>query len=153
MSFKLEVKEDICTGCGNCVIACPINSLKAVEVSGGKGGGVELKIEDGVSYVISDTCNGCGVCIRACAPKAITLAAQEQVPASRELLISEINKKGEEVAVVEEAVDEAITFEIDPKRREFLESVLSSMKNIKVRYLIETGKAEDVRKTILEKLK
>ncbi|MFH1773370.1 MAG: 4Fe-4S dicluster domain-containing protein [Methanobacteriota archaeon] len=150
--FKLEVKEDICTGCGNCVVACPINALKAAEVSGGKGGGKELKIEDGISHVISDACNGCGVCIKSCAQKAILLHAPEHSPASRELMISEINKKGEEAAVVEDAVEE-VMFEIDPKRRAFLESVLSSMKNIRVRYLIETGKAEDARKTILEKLK
>lgn len=150
--FKLEVKEELCTGCGNCVIVCPINALNAAEVSGGKGGGVELKIEDGISYVISDTCNGCGVCIKSCAQKAILLNAPEHSPASRELIISEISKKGEDVVVVEEAVEEA-TFEIDAERRAFLESVLSSMKNIKVRYLIETGKPEDAKKTILEKLK
>lgn len=150
--FKLEVKEELCTGCGNCVVACPINALKEAEVSGGKGGGVELKIEDGVSQVISDSCNGCGVCIKSCAYKAILLHAPEHSAAFRELVISEINKKGEEDVVVEEAVEEAV-FEIDAKRRAFLESVLSSMKNIKVRYLIETGKAEDAKKTILEKLK
>lgn len=150
--FKLEVKEEICSGCGNCVVACPINALRVAEVSGGKGGGVELKIEDGISYVISDTCNGCGVCVRSCSQKAMLLHAPEHSPASKELLISEINKKGEEAAVVEDSVEEAV-FEIDAKRRAFLESVLSLMKNIKVRYLIETGKAEDARKTILEKLK
>lgn len=150
--FKLEVKEELCSGCGNCVVACPINALNVTEVSGGKGGGVELKIEDGVSYVISDICNGCGVCVKSCAQKAILLYAPEHSPASRELLISEINRKGEEVAVVEEAVEEAV-FEIDAKRRAFLESVLSSMKNMKARYLTETGKPEDAKKTILEKLK
>ena len=150
--FKLEVKEELCSGCGNCVIACPINALNAAEVAGGKGGGVELKIEDGISYVLSDTCNGCGICVKSCAQKAILLHAQEHSPASRELIISEINKKGEEVVVVEEAVEEA-AFEIDAKRRALLESVLSSMKNIKVRYLIETGKAKDAREAVLEKLK
>jgi 4Fe-4S ferredoxin len=34
---KLVIYEDKCTGCGNCVIECPINVSASLDVSGGKG--------------------------------------------------------------------------------------------------------------------
>lgn len=146
------MKEEACTGCGNCVVACPINALKVDEAYGGKGGGVELKIENGVSCVISDACNGCGVCVVACAQRALSIKALEPYSALKELRISEMSsqKSKDDGEVIEEYETEGLMrFKIDPGKRALLEGILSALKNIKVRYLIETGKAEDARKRIL----
>jgi len=44
LSVALEAKEtqliiygELCNGCGNCVVACPVNASCSIETSGGKG--------------------------------------------------------------------------------------------------------------------
>lgn len=154
MTFNLVVEEEICTGCGNCVIACPINALKVDEAYGGKGGGVELKIENGITCVITDACNGCGVCVVACSQGAIALKALTPQQAARELRISEMGAvEGKEngEAAEEHELGRVARFRIDPVKKALLESVLGALKNIKVRYLIESGKAEDAKESILKR--
>jgi 4Fe-4S ferredoxin len=154
VTFSLVVEKDNCTGCGNCVVACPINALKVDEAYGGKGGGVELKIENGITCVLTDACNGCGVCVVACSQRAITLRALTPSQAKRELRISEMGSgSGEQNGVLKEEYDpeEVVRFKIDPVKKALLESVLGALKNIKVRYLIETGKAEDAKESILKR--
>lgn len=152
MTFTLEVEEETCTGCGNCVIACPINALKVEEACGGKGGGVELKIENGISCVISDACNGCGVCVIACAQSALSLKTLEPSFTARELRISEMSsqKSGENGEVVETDDEPTMRFMIDRRKKALVEGILNSLKNIKVRYLIETGKGKDARERMLK---
>ncbi len=79
------VHEERCTGCGNCVDACPANVAMSVEVSGGKGGEsreLVLKVEDGVVKVLNvkacrrfeeDSSEGrtCNVCVESCPYRAI----------------------------------------------------------------------------------
>lgn len=154
MTFNLVVEEEICTGCGNCVVACPINALKVDEAYGGKGGGVELKIENGTTCVITDACNGCGVCVIACSQGALSLRALTPQQATKELRISEMGAvEGEEDGeMIEEYEPEKIArFKIDPVKKALIDNVLGALKNIKVRYLIEAGKAEDAKKSILKR--
>jgi heterodisulfide reductase subunit A len=49
------VNEDICAGCGNCVLVCPFNA-------------VEVQPKDGkrVAKVTAVKCKGCGSCVAAC---------------------------------------------------------------------------------------
>lgn len=152
MTFSLEIEEESCTGCGNCAIACPINALKVEEASGGKGGGVELKIENGVSCVISDACNGCGVCVIACSQRALSLKTLEPSFTARELKISEIDsQKGSDNGEILETEEEPLMrFTIDQTKKERIESIVNSLKNIKVRYLIESGKGKDARERLLK---
>ncbi|KON80633.1 thiamine pyrophosphate-dependent enzyme [Azoarcus sp. PA01] len=70
------VKEDRCTGCGNCVdVGCPAIHVtrrdKEVKASGKE---VDL------SFVRIDTsaCTGCGLCVQPCAPEAIIHAEPVQ---------------------------------------------------------------------------
>ena len=152
MYFQLEVEKELCTGCGNCVVICPINAFRLSEVSGGKGGGIELRIEDGVSQVTMESCNGCGTCIRVCPQKAISLSVIEQTPASRELRVHGIEvEEGVEVEVAKRPEGMPISFKIDPKFKAILESASNSLKSIKIRYLIERGKIEDAREMITRK--
>ncbi|MFZ2071630.1 MAG: 4Fe-4S binding protein [Halobacteriota archaeon] len=55
-----------CHGCGNCVVACPINSLS--------GENMTIEVENGTVCVINqENCRGCGTCIDACPVGAIEL--------------------------------------------------------------------------------
>jgi len=54
----VTIDEGKCTGCGSCVDACPVDSLK---------------IEDDKAKVDEDTCIDCGTCVDECSVEAIEL--------------------------------------------------------------------------------
>jgi heterodisulfide reductase subunit A len=59
---EIEVNEDLCSGCGVCVVVCPYDAAKLE------------KSEKGLISVIDDLkCKRCGVCISACPSGAITI--------------------------------------------------------------------------------
>jgi 4Fe-4S ferredoxin len=75
MAFAVHVNLDRCTGCNNCVVACPVNALelhtvdpvtkeKIYSVKDGKAITLDLK---------SELCAGCGVCVEACPYDVIRL--------------------------------------------------------------------------------
>jgi heterodisulfide reductase subunit A len=51
-----EVDRDKCSGCGECILACPYNAIERVE---------------GKAQVNVALCKGCGTCVGACLAKAI----------------------------------------------------------------------------------
>lgn len=162
LKFELQVKEELCTGCGNCMIACPINAMKFVEISGGKGGGVELAIEDGIVHLILEECNGCGTCIRACAQKAIEVRALSPKALTKSLSVKQLaaeekkKKAGEEEHEVHAGAEEEapkVVYEFDPVKRAVIESAVSAFDRAPVRNLIESGKSGEAKVKILEKIK
>ncbi len=82
---KFVIHEEKCTGCGNCVDACPANVAISLEVSGGKGSASKelvLSIEDGVVKVLNvkacrrfeeqgNESRPCSVCVDSCPYRAI----------------------------------------------------------------------------------
>ncbi|MFQ5887119.1 MAG: ATP-binding protein [Candidatus Hydrothermarchaeales archaeon] len=82
MNFEMKVDDNKCSGCGNCVIVCPVNALNSVEIQGGKGGidtELILEIGKGIAYVFDpELCNGCGACITACGHNAVLIESIEQ---------------------------------------------------------------------------
>ena len=56
--YIAEVDAERCSGCGECVIACPYRAIQVVE---------------GIAQVNEYLCKGCGTCIAACLPKALRL--------------------------------------------------------------------------------
>ena len=78
MAFSVHVNMERCTGCGNCVIACPVDALelhtvdpvtkdKIYAVRNGKSIHLDVK---------SELCAGCGVCINACPYDVIRLSGR-----------------------------------------------------------------------------
>jgi heterodisulfide reductase subunit A len=51
-----EIKEEFCSGCGECVLVCPYSAIS---------------LTDHTAQVNSALCKGCGTCVAACLAKAI----------------------------------------------------------------------------------
>lgn len=87
MAFSVHVNMERCTGCGNCVVACPVNALelytldpvtkeKIYTVKNGRSVSLDFKTE---------LCAGCGVCIGACPYKVIRLSGKGELPLAAEM--------------------------------------------------------------------
>lgn len=82
MSIGLVVYPELCHGCGNCVVTCPVNALRSPEVAGGKGATDEvdliMEVEDGsIKLKHTEFCGKCGACERSCPVYAIRLEKLE----------------------------------------------------------------------------
>ncbi len=94
MEFKLIYEEELCSGCGNCVVACPVNISLDERALGGKGGGSELRIKDGSAKVEINLCTGCGICVEACSFNALKLELKEPKKIRKvESIFEEIKEK------------------------------------------------------------
>lgn len=83
MSIGIKIFREICHGCGNCVVSCPVNALNSPEVAGGKGPlspeGMVIMVEDGaISIQNIDLCGVCGTCADACPVDAIVFGELEE---------------------------------------------------------------------------
>jgi len=74
-----QVDEELCFGCGICVLNCPYNA-------------VELDEETQKAKVLSALCKGCGVCGATCPKHAITMChfTDEQVKAQINAFVEEV---------------------------------------------------------------
>jgi NAD-dependent dihydropyrimidine dehydrogenase PreA subunit len=52
------INKETCTGCGECVDACPLESIE---------------IKDDKAVVDADTCGDCGSCVDVCETESITV--------------------------------------------------------------------------------
>jgi len=53
-----QVDSEKCTGCGECVEACPLSAIE---------------IQDGLAVVDEEVCGDCGACVDVCPSEAITV--------------------------------------------------------------------------------
>ncbi|NVM53384.1 MAG: 4Fe-4S binding protein [Candidatus Helarchaeota archaeon] len=61
----------LCIGCGDCVVACPINKNPDGSIDETK---TILTVKNGTLFIENiRLCDGCGLCIEACLPKAISI--------------------------------------------------------------------------------
>jgi len=67
-SMMLDIKTDVCNGCGVCTKVCPLGSLK---------------IEGGKATRASDACEGCFACVHNCPQKAVGMRFPERNPNAR----------------------------------------------------------------------
>ena len=77
-SFRIAIEKELCTGCGNCCTACPVN--KEADAQMGAGGhssndDVIMRVQEGDIVVIhEDKCTGCKTCETSCPNGAIRIA-------------------------------------------------------------------------------
>jgi len=76
MAFAVHININRCTGCGNCVVACPVDALELSVIDPVTKEKI-YAVRDGKSVhldVKAELCAGCGVCIGACPYEVISLA-------------------------------------------------------------------------------
>ena len=77
----VKIDEEKCTGCGDCIPACPEGALQVI---------------DGKARLISDLyCDGLGACIGECPEDAITVEEREAEPYDERAAMENIVEKGE----------------------------------------------------------
>jgi ferredoxin len=69
-NFLPENDPDRCTGCGKCVLACPVEAMSLVSAND------PSKPKRKVARIDIDQCLGCGVCVPACPEDGITLRSR-----------------------------------------------------------------------------
>lgn len=75
---KIFIDEEKCSGCGNCVVNCVVNS-KNQETAAGKPQEENsvIFIIDGKCKVLNENlCLGCGMCMKACAFECIKVVRE-----------------------------------------------------------------------------
>ncbi|MFA5332207.1 MAG: 4Fe-4S dicluster domain-containing protein [Methanoregula sp.] len=81
MAFAVHVNINRCTGCGNCVRACPVNALELYTVDPATKDKI-YTVRDGKAIsldVKAELCAGCGVCVRACPYQVISLSGRGEI--------------------------------------------------------------------------
>jgi 4Fe-4S ferredoxin len=83
MAFSVHVNTERCSGCGNCVEACPVDAIELFTIDPVTNEKI-YQVQDGMAVCIdlkSELCAGCGVCVEACPMDVIKIQVHEEVPA------------------------------------------------------------------------
>ncbi len=76
MAFAVHVNMERCTGCNNCVVACPVNALELSTVNPATTDKI-YKVVNGDAVILDinhELCAGCGICVDACPYDVIQLS-------------------------------------------------------------------------------
>jgi ferredoxin len=83
MGFEFKIEEELCIGCGNCVVVCPVDALNSPDIAGGKGANLEdltrLVSSGRAIQIDAKLCNGCGTCVISCPTDALILTTDAPV--------------------------------------------------------------------------
>lgn len=76
----IEIEEDLCDGCGNCIPSCPEGALQVI---------------DGKARLVSDLfCDGLGACIGECPTGAMKVVEKEAQPYDERKVMGNIVRQG-----------------------------------------------------------
>jgi len=78
-AIALDIQGRICTGCNNCVVACPVNALELTVINPVTRKKTYNVLNGKAVVVDEDVCNGCGICLMVCPQRAITLTTESSV--------------------------------------------------------------------------
>jgi 4Fe-4S ferredoxin len=76
MAFAVHINIERCTGCNNCVVACPVDALELHTVNPASKEKINA-VRDGRSVILdfrNELSAGCGVCVQVCPYGVINLA-------------------------------------------------------------------------------
>ena len=82
--YRLKINKNICIGCNDCVVSCPINFEQLKEKGFLTEENAVILVKNGMAYDIyvegreSPNCDGCGICVRYCPVKAIDIKILEE---------------------------------------------------------------------------
>ena len=82
--YRLKINKNICIGCNDCVVSCPINFEQLKEKGYLTEENAVVLVKNGTAYDIylegrdSPNCGGCGICVRYCPVKAIEIKILEE---------------------------------------------------------------------------
>ncbi len=82
----IEIDEDLCDGCGDCVRSCPEGAIQLVD---GKA-----------RLVADDYCDGLGACVGECPQGAISVERRESEPYDERMVMETIAAQGEEMIIL-----------------------------------------------------
>jgi 4Fe-4S ferredoxin len=82
LTSMLQIDEEACLGCGNCVIACPVNALSDPYLAAGHLNELDekplLEVVNGTIKVVNqEVCGSCATCSMICPTEAIWLERKE----------------------------------------------------------------------------
>lgn len=103
MNF-IKINEELCQGCGNCIVVCPASALRDPSIAGGSGAEQEITfgVASGqVKIYDPEFCNGCGSCVRACGYGAIEIVQPELKEVETKLKADQLWLMGEKARVYE----------------------------------------------------
>jgi ferredoxin len=70
-NFIPVIDDSLCTGCGKCADACPVEAMALVSANDARKPKKKARLDDHL-------CLGCGVCVRACRDGALCLVSREK---------------------------------------------------------------------------
>ena len=83
----IDIDEELCTGCGDCIPSCPEQALQIVETPNGPK----------ARLVGEFFCDGLGACLGACPTGALTVTEEEVEPYDEDATITRIKEKAPEM--------------------------------------------------------
>ena len=87
--FRVRITNDLCIGCGNCIVACPNSASQSAKAGHGVGdSGSNIRVVKAIAE-FDAPCTGCGICLEVCPLGAVEILAegeivQEEIPAEEE---------------------------------------------------------------------